>query len=354
MTNPEIAHQRLHNQQIGQNIFTHPAEVVRWLGAVQAQDYLASLWAVGIRLEGASEASVEQAIADRTILRTWPMRGTIHYVPAEDARWMLELLTPRVIASSAGRYRQLELDEVTFAKSAKVLEKALEGGPVMRKNLLFHLQGAGISTEGQRGIHILGHWAQKGLICLGPRQGKQPTFVLLNEWVKKPAIPEPDEALALLTQRYFLSHGPATLQDFVWWAGLTARDAARGVELAGESLAKIALGDQTYWTNPTKPKPITQSALLLPWFDEFLVAYKDRSAILDLKHLKHVNAGGGMLNPTIVIDGQVVGVWKRTLTAKAVKLELEPFQPLTQTKLPAIKLAAQRYGAFLGKAVELI
>ena len=354
MTAGDIAHQRLHNQRIGQNTLSSPAEVVRWLGAVQAQDYLASLWAIGVRLENSTEASIEQAISDKTIVRTWPMRGTIHHVPAEDAHWMLELLTPRVIAGSAGRYRQLELDEATFSKSAKVIAKALENGPVIRKDLLAHLQKAGISTEGQRGIHILGYWAQKGLICLGPRQGKQPTFVLLDEWVKKPRDLEPDEALALLTQRYFSSHGPATLQDFVWWSGLTVKEAARGVELAGQHLAKVVLNDQTYWTNPSTSNLTASSVHLLPWFDEFLVAYKDRSAVLNPEYVKQVNAGGGLLNPIIVIDGRVMGTWKRTLTAKAVKVELEPFQPLTQTQLSTIELAGQRYGTFLGKAVELI
>jgi hypothetical protein len=339
MNQREIAHQRLRNQTIGQNSFAHPTEVVQWLGAVQAQDYLASLWAIGLRLEGATESSIELSISDRTIVRTWIMRGTIHFVPAEDVNWMLKLLTPRVIAGSVSRYRQLELDEAIFTNSAKVLTKTLEGGQrVMRKDLFASLQTAGISTEGQRGIHILSHWAQKGLICLGSRQGKQPTFALLDEWVTNPRDPEHDEALTLLAQRYFSSHGPATLQDFAWWSGLTVKEATRGVELAGHLLAKVVVGDQTYWTNPTAPKLPTSNAQLLPWFDEFLVAYKDRGAVLNPEYVKRVNAGGGLLNPIIVIDSQVVGTWKRTLNVKAVAVALEPFQSLNQAQLHSIGL----------------
>ncbi|HVF66173.1 MAG TPA: crosslink repair DNA glycosylase YcaQ family protein, partial [Pyrinomonadaceae bacterium] len=123
-----VAAERLANQHLSRQVFEKPSDVVRHLGAVQAQDYLASLWAVGLRTKGATEADVERALADRSVVRTWPMRGTLHFVPAADARWMLGLLTPRVVARSAARYRQLELDERTFARCGEVFVRALRGG----------------------------------------------------------------------------------------------------------------------------------------------------------------------------------------------------------------------------------
>ena len=179
-----IAHARLVNQHIARPVVDDPAAVVRWMGAVQAQDYLGGLWAIGLRTRGATEASVEAAIARRAFVRTWPMRGTLHFVAAEDVRWMSTLLTPRVISSAAGRHRQLELTEAVFARAARITEKALAGGAVVRRNALYERwNAAGIATGGSRGLHILGQLAMTGLICFGPRDGKQQTFTLLDEWL---------------------------------------------------------------------------------------------------------------------------------------------------------------------------
>ena len=146
---------------------------------MQAQDYLGGLWAVGLRTKGATEASVEDAVARRAIVRTWPMRGTLHFVAADDVRWMLPLLTPRVIAGARSRYRQLEMDDAVFTKSARVAERSLVGGKVLRRDALYELWNtAGIPTHDSRGLHLLGYLAQTGLICFGPRDGKQHTFTL--------------------------------------------------------------------------------------------------------------------------------------------------------------------------------
>lgn len=353
MTLTDIAHLRLHNQHVTQPLEGGPGDVVRWLGAVQAQDYLASLWAVGLRLPRASEADIEQAIAQREIVRTWPMRGTIHYVAPEDARWMLGLLTPRVIARSAGRYRQLGLDEGVFSKSREVLAKALQDGRPRTRNTLYEALGAaGISTAEGRGLHILGHLAQQGLICFGPRIGKQPSFVLLEEWVPKSKILERDEALAELARRYFRSHGPATLQDFVWWSGLTLADAKVGLGALKAELAQVSVEGSTYWFAEGSWQESSGSHLL-PFFDEFLVAYKDRSAALEPLHTLKINAGGGLLNPTVVLDGRVVGTWKRTLGKDCVEVRLSPFVPLGKSQTHAVRAAAERYGKFVGRPVVL-
>jgi hypothetical protein len=353
----DIAHQRLYNQQIAGATFKAPGEVVGWLGAVQAQDYLGSLWAVGLRVRGATEASIEQAIADRTIVRTWPMRGTLHFVAAADARWMPELLTPRVISRSAGRYRQLELDDATFARSKELFIEALEGGRQLSRPAMYQvLEAAGISAAGQRGIHIFGRLAQEGLLCFGTREGKQPTFVLLDEWVPNARSMERDEALAELTRRYFTGHGPATVQDLMWWSGLTATEVKAGLEMVKTELVKETIDGQTYYKSPTAPAAIDNapSLYLLAPFDEYLLGYKDRSAVLRAEDVQRVNPGSnGVFSPIIVVDGRVVGTWKRAFKKGGVLVTPLPFATLNDAELEAFVVAASRYGDFLGMPVIL-
>ena len=355
MSTPGIASRRLLNQQLVLPRFTTPVEVVRWFGAVQAQDSLGSLWAVGQRLPVAVEVDVEDAIASRAIVRTWPMRGTLHFVAAEDTRWMLRLLTPRVIAGSAGRYRQLELDAAAFARSRRILGRALDGGRrLTRPQAYAALERGGVSPAGQRGFHVLGHLAQQGLLCFGPREGRQPTFVLLEDWIpRSPDMPR-DAALAALAGRYFASHGPATLQDFAWWSGLLVKDAQAGIEEAGAQLVHETRDGRSFWAAPAMPagKWRRPAAALLPPWDEYLVAYRDRNAALG--HLPRSDGRLTMVvgNSLVVIDGRVRGSWKRTLTPSTVTVTLDFWTPVSGPGRRAATRAAERYGRFLGRKVE--
>jgi hypothetical protein len=350
VTDSIVGRHRLANHHIGSAPFATPGDVVRWMGLVQAQDYLGALWAIGVRMHNATEDGIEGALADRSIVRTWPARGTLHFVAAEDVRWMLELLTPRAVARAAGRYRQLDLDDAIFARSRQLFIHALQGGKRLSRPALYQvLESAHISTAGQRGIHILARLAQEGLICFGTRAGKQQTFTLLAEWVPAAESKTRDEALAELTRRYFTSHGPATLQDFVWWSGLASSDARAGLDMAKPHLAREALAGQTYWLAYSAPAALEASpaAHLLPGFDEYLVGYTDRAAVLPRAYTKQVNAGGGMLGPIIVIDGQVAGTWKRTLKKEAVAITPSWFTEPGRSQERAFTAAALRYGAFL-------
>jgi len=353
----EISLRRLVSQQIAQPTFAEPGAVVRWLGAVQAQDYLGALWAVGARTPGATEQTVEQALAERRIVRTWPMRGTIHFVAPADVRWMLALLAPRVIKRSQGRLRQLGLDQATLTASAHVIASALEGGKQRTRPALYTvLEAAGIAAGGQRGLHILGQLAHMGLICFGARDGKQPTFTLLDEWVPGAAALPCDEALATLTLRYFTSHGPATIQDFVWWAGLTVADAQAGLGSVAGQLSLAHLNGQTYYYaeahTASGDDPV--HACLLPPFDELLVAYRDRTASLDRAYNGLIVPGGnGIFNPIVVYDGRVVGTWKRVLKADRALLRLSPFQPWNDSQAQALPAAVAHYQRFLGLPVML-
>jgi len=303
-------------------------------------------------MRNAVEADVERALADRTIIRTWPMRGTLHFVAAADARWMLELLTPRIVANN-GRLllRYFDIDESVFARSKDLVTRALQGGGRLTRDAMYKMLAAGgVSAASRHGRHILWRLAQDGLICFGLREGKQQTFVLLDEWASKTKRMSRDESLAELTKRYFTSRGPATLQDFVWWSGLTTADARAGLEMAKRSLEQEAINGQTYWlaSAPPATKDRSPAAYLLPAFDEYTVAYKDRSAVLDPANTKQANSGNGMLYPTMVVDGQVVGTWKRTLKKDALAITPSPFAKLKRAETHAINEAAGRYGKFLG------
>ncbi|MGB3632943.1 MAG: winged helix DNA-binding domain-containing protein, partial [Rubrobacteraceae bacterium] len=238
VANTNIAHRRLLNQRIEGEKFEKPEEAVRWLGAIQAQDYMQSLWAIGLRLGSATVADVEQAISDGKILRTWPMRGTIHFVPPEDAKWLLKLSASRMLAKDGHRLQQLELDEEILDRCKDLFYEALDGGRrLSRPDMMSLLENAGISTRSQRGYHILWYLSQSGLICLGPMQDKQQTFVLLDEWAPDSRKLSREDSLAELTRRYFASHGPATVHDFARWAGLTVTETRSGLEAATSELA---------------------------------------------------------------------------------------------------------------------
>lgn len=351
MAAPSLAATRMHRLGLADPAFDTPEAVVSWLGAVQAQDYYGSLWALGSRMRAATEAVIEQAIVERRIVRTWPMRGTLHFVAPADVRWMLELLASRVVAANRARIeRDHGLDDATLRRSRKVVENALRAGvPVARNDVYAALDAAGIGSDRMRGIHVTGWLAHQGVLCCGPRIGKQPSFVLLDAWIAATPALSRDEALSRLALRYFTGHGPATVQDLAWWSGLTVRDAQRGVASVASRLQQIDIDGKAYWSAPDVALVADAGApqLLAP-FDEYLVGYRDRSAAVESTRTRDVIGINGLVNPGIVIGGKVVGTWKRTLGKDVVNIGLVPFRALKKTELAAINRAAKRYAAFLG------
>ena len=352
MTNLDIARQRLHNQFLSQQIFEKPEEVVQWLGAVQSQDYGAAKWALGLRLQNATDDVIEQAFADGTILRTHVMRPTWHFVTPADIRWMLALTAPRVLATMAYYDRVLELDSATFVKSNAVLARALQGGKQLtRAEIASEFQQVGIACDNlQRLGHIIMHAELDGIICSGARRGKQFTYALLDERAPQTRTLDHDEALAEFALRYFTGHGPATLQDFVWWSGLTMADAKTGLEMVSSQLVHDVVENQTYWFSPSMSPTydLPQTIYLLPNFDEYTVGYSDRSAVIDESDLTKFERWGNVLNNTIVLDGRVIGTWKRVLKKNSVSITPNLFAPLNEAETCALVAAANRYGAFLG------
>lgn len=345
----DIPRLRVANQLIAPPSTADPASIVRRLGAVQAQDFLGALWALGLRGRGAGEADIEAAIGRGSIVRSWPLRGTLHFVAAEDLRWMLALLAPRMIERSAGRHEQLGLDAAVFARCRRVVGRVLrDGQPRTRLAIYEALAAAGIVTDESRGLHIIGQLAHEGLICFGPRAGRQPTFVLLDAWIPSTPTRARDEGLGDLAVRYFTTRGPAAVPDFAWWSGLPLRDARTALEVAGDRLRSEAIDGQRFWRGAEPGRPSRSSAAhLLPAFDEYTVAYRDRTAVLDPAHARAVNEGGGMLKPVVVVGGRVVGTWTRTLAGRAVTVTVRPFERLTRETVAAIEAAAIRYRRFL-------
>ena len=357
MTNLDIAQKRLHNQLITRPMFEKPEDIVRWLGAVQSQDYAAAKWALGLRMQGVTDDAIEQAFADGSILRTHVMRPTWHFVAPADIRWMLTLTAPRINALNAYYYRKLELDDAVFTFCNAVLAKALQGGKQLtRSELASVLQQAGIAADNLlRSTYIIMRAELDGIICSGARRGKQFTYALLDERVPPTRNLDRDEALAEFARRYFTSHGPATLQDFVWWSGLSAADARVGLEMVASQLMSEAIEGQTYWFSTSMPsvKDLSQTVHLLPNFDEYTVGYTDRSAVIDVSDATKFDARGNVLNHVVVLNGRVVGTWKRMVKKDTVIVTPNLFIPLNEAETCAFVAAANRYGAFLGMHVNV-
>jgi hypothetical protein len=349
LTAVEVARRRQVGQQITVHPSTTPRDVIAALGALQAQDYRNALWAVGLRLPGSSEADIEGALADGTIVRTWMMRGTLHLLVATDVRWMLELLAPRVIAAGAFRLRQLGIDDDTLGRSRATLVEALSNGRFMTRNeIMTALEEAGVSTGGQRGVHILGRLSLEGLLCAAAMKGRQRTFALLDEWVPEAEPMGREEAAAELAYRYFIGHGPATLRDFVWWSGLTVTEAKGGLESVRARLAQVTVGNTNYWTAIGAPAPpASAGACLLAGFDEYILGYTDRAIALDSIAAERIVPGGnGVFKPAIAVNGRVVGTWRLGTRARAASVA-ELFSTTDAAASAAIDEALRDYDAFV-------
>jgi hypothetical protein len=352
----DILRMRLHNQSISHHVFDTPSGVVKSLGAVQAQDYLGSLWAIGLRMKTSSESAIEKAIIDGTIVRSWPMRGTLHFVAAEDLRWMLNLLAPRVIQRCAGLYKQAELDKKVFSRCRNLFTTALSGGrQLSRSDLYAVLEKSGISTGNQRGLHILGHLAQEGLLCFGSRNGKQQTFVLTDEWIPATEMLSSDEALSRLAINYFKSHGPATMHDFAWWSGLTINEVKRAIQMVKSHLVQEVFNGQDYWMSIELGEvKSTPGVYLLPVYDEYMVAYKDRSAAMDQGHIEKIKRlGNGIFSAQVIVNGRIAGTWKRTFIKDGTSIQTSLFAPLSKSNDRALITAARHYGKFMSMPVSL-
>lgn len=326
-----------------------PLRALSHFAALQAQDAASAQWALGLRA-GSSEAEVTQALQARELVRSWTLRGTLHLMPAADLRWLLAAVGPVMLARSVATFRRLGLDEAELARADATLLACLQGGrSLTRSALLAALAAHGVATDGPRGNHLLYRAAWQGTLCLGNAPGRQPAYVLLDEWLPPAPPVARQEALAALALRYFRSHGPATLRDFAWWAGLGQRDARSGIDGAAGALRRLRFGDVDHWCAPEcEPVELDASLCLLPAFDEYFLGYADRSPVLAPALFPAVMTVNGIFRPTLLHAGRVVGTWSRKLVRGALQIDVAPFEPLPRAARPALDEAAQHYAAFLG------
>jgi hypothetical protein len=353
----EISNQRLWNQHLTRPDFATPESVVDWLGAVQAQDYPGGLWTVGLRMAGKVSASdVEQMISSRKVVRSWPLRGTLHFVPAADLRWMLAHLGERVLRRMNSVYSKAGLDEKIYAKCTDLAAAALAGGKSLTRSEIYQVfENAGVTTK-NRGLFILTYLSIKGLLCFGEMRGKQHTFVLLDEWVKASRELERDEALGQLALSYFRSHGPAQIKDICWWASLNQADAKVGIEVAKAKLESFTFSGVEYWqaadSSLAQAKTSARRIFLLPPYDEYGIAYKERSAMLKEVEATILYAENGFWS-TMIRDGQVVGMWRRVIGKKEIAISLMPAVKISAADLREFKLAAAEYADFFGLSAKV-
>ena len=352
----DIANIRLVSQQIAATKLKTAKDMVGWMGAIQAQDYAMAKWAIGVRLPNSIDRDIETAITNGEIIRTHLLRPTWHFVSADDIYWLLELTAPQIKASLKSRHKELGLSETIFAKSHTIIKTTLSGGKhATREELVAELEKAEIATNGNRASHLLVQAELDGLVCSGATKGGKQTYALLEERVPKTKSLAREEALATLAQKYFTSHGPATLQDFAWWSGLSAGEAKLALEMVKPDFASETINAQTYWfaDSYSRPKADKEAVFLLPAFDEFIISYKDRSAVLPYQNHKLTVSNNGMFRPVIVVNGQVVGIWKRVIKKDRVIVETELFDQANTTTQSLIEKPLAQYGSFLDKKTEI-
>ncbi|MGY1688571.1 winged helix DNA-binding domain-containing protein [Geodermatophilus sp. SYSU D01105] len=314
----ELALLRLVAQRIAGPRPATAAEAVRRLTCLQAQEFPGALTSVALRTAERSRAGVEAALDAGEVVRSWPMRGTLHLLLAEDLPWMLELLGPRVLAGAAQRRAGLGLTEAEVERARELVTAVLSGGRRCgRRELLAAVAQGGVATTGQRGYHLLWYLAQTGTLCLGPVRDGDQLFVLLDEWVRAPRRLARDEALAELALGYLTGHGPATVADLARWAGLPVTAVRAGVAAVREQLAAVEVDGREYLMAPQTPDLLAEhraeaaGLFLLPGFDEFVLGYADRSCAVPPEFADRIVPGNnGVFRPTVVHGGRVLGTWR--------------------------------------------
>jgi hypothetical protein len=355
MDNAFISQQRLINQKICNPDLKTAREIASRLGALQAQDYIMSKWALGLRTYNSTEESITQEINSGGIIRTHVLRPTWHIVSSEDVYWLIELSAPQIMVAMSYRDRKLELTKDLLNKAYKILINAMEGNKHRtREELMDELKRAGFRLDENRASHIFMRAEIEGLICSGRQIKNKPSFSLLEEWVPvKNKMADREAALHELGKRYFGTRGPATVRDFSWWSGLSLNDSRLALELNKPNLVSRSLEGQTYWfpeSASTRQEKLNN--FLLPSYDEFLISYRDRSAILQVYENGRVVSKNGIFYPTIVLNGKVAGIWKRSIKKDLAVLELDPFEYETGL-IKIIGESIAKYSGFIKKEVRI-
>ncbi|AOT02145.1 winged helix DNA-binding domain-containing protein [Arthrobacter sp. U41] len=359
LSRPILGRLRLASQGLAGSGFRSAAAAVRWMTAMQAQDLGAALWAVGQRVPGSRTGDVRGAINRGEVVRSWPMRGTLHLLAPEDLKWMLAITADRLIRGLAGRHRELGISAADVgAAGATALQLVSGGAAASRAELFQAFERAGQPTAGQRGIHLLGILCQRGWLVQGPLAGNQQLVVAFDDWITESRALDRAEGIAEWLLRYLRSHGPATERDFAWWSGIPLTEVRAALAAVKDQLVEVTFEGTSYWLSPETAAlldggvPAARSVLALPGFDEFLLGYTDRSLVLPPEHANRIVPGGnGVFRRTIVAGGQVVGTWEVSRTGGTVAVVPEPFDGVNGLRPAAqrsFELQAAKYRRFLG------
>jgi len=354
MKNSDISRLRIVNQHLYHTKFKTISEVIKWFGAIQAQEYAHAKWAIGMRLQDINNSIIEDAFTRGELLRTHALRPTWHFVSNEDIRWIIALTAPRVKAVNAFMYRKMELTDTLLNKTTDILAKELEGGKHLTRTTLNEaLAKKKIIADGIRLSCIMMQAELNGVICSGPRMGKQFTYALLDERVPPTPIISNDEALANLAKQYFLSRGPASIKDFSTWSGLTISDSKKGLEMIKSHLTKeIIEGEEYYFKPDTSFTEKTKELFLLPVYDEYIMGYKNRIAMLDVKNT-YSPATPFVFDNTIIFEGQIIGTWKRTIQKTCIDFNYSFFTPPDKEYTRLLKKAIEKYEQFHALPVNI-
>jgi hypothetical protein len=351
MQSSEIRRRRLFNTGLSQSRYKNAAGAVLHLGAVQAQDFAAAKWSLGLRVKKFTGGDIQSEYDRGDILRVHVLRPTWHFVLPEDIGWMIEMTAPRIKTAMAAANRKLELDQSLISRSNNAVVKALQDHRYLtRPELKAVLAAAGIQTNVQRLAHILMLAELDRLICSGPQRGKQLTYALLEERALNMRRLVREEALALLASRYFSGHGPAQSEDFAWWSGLAAKDAREALDSIKTTLTSVKLNNKTYWhsEHTDTDLPGSPPAILLPIYDEYVIAYQDRSDISQGKDIERMITKGNLFTSVIILRGEVAGAWSKSVRNNSVEIKLTPFRQLTEREKSALQSEIERYGQFSG------
>jgi hypothetical protein len=329
--------------------------VLRRVFAIQAQDTTAADLGIRARGRDLTASAIRSAYEnERSVVRGWYMRGTLHAIPSDDARWVLRLVAPRILAATTRRYQQLGLNDDLRQRGDQLLRRVLTAhGPLTRTELTGHLGTLGIPPDGQAPFHLIRHAALTGILCHGPQRAGEATYVLLEDWLPaaKGTQPEGDAALAELARRYLAAHAPAAVEDFAAWSGLPVTEARRAWKILAESGAINEYGPLTGLAGRAE-EPAGASDIpdvrMLPANDNYLVGYRTRDLSVPAPHQARVWPGGGIIRPTVIADGLAIATWSRG--SRARRIQVDAFGSVPPQIEPEIELEKASVLRFLQPA----
>jgi hypothetical protein len=354
----EIAKLRLISQQLVASSCYSAGSLIDYMTAMQAQDFAASKWAVGMRIPDCTLPMVDEAIVRGDLLRMHLLRPTWHWASGKDIRQWIRLCAKSIINSARTREISNGLTDDIIAQCKQIIHHALSENPVLSKAALMEeIEKHGIATkEDNMAAHILIHAEMGELVCSGGGEGNKQTYTLLSNRAQDLLHFDAEKSAALLAEKYFISHGPATFDDFLWWSALPVKLARSSVESLGQNIIRVTCCEKVYWMaakNLHASMPENQ-AHFLPAFDEYIISYRHREDVLLKADYRKIISSNGIFRPALLINGIVAGLWRRTTLKGRFQIDIEPFRSFTPAENVLITEAAEQYAKFLDARVELV